>query len=101
MLFFGTPFRGAGGLDQIEILRAIQSQYDEDQIQGSSLNILTPGNESLMDLMDLFFETRQGQNIARVACFFEEKPSNIAAIYKGPRINVGWSFWILDRANEV
>ena len=89
MLFFGTPFRGTSGLNQAEILQAIQSQYDDDQIQGSNLNILAPGNETLMDLMDLFFETRQERNMARVACFFEQKPSNVGAIYKGPRIEVG------------
>ncbi|KAL8725863.1 MAG: hypothetical protein Q9166_007084 [cf. Caloplaca sp. 2 TL-2023] len=86
ILFFGTPFRGAGGLNQSEMLLAIQSQYDDDQIQGSSLNILAPGNETLMDLMELFFETRQDKNMTHVACFFEQKPSNVGAIYKGSRI---------------
>ena len=71
------------------MLLAIQSQYDDDQIQGSSLNILAPGNETLMDLMELFFETRQEKNMAQVACFFEQKPSNVGAIYKGSRIQVG------------
>ena len=89
ILFFGTPFRGAGGLNQTEMLRAIQSQYEDDQIQESNLNILAPGNEILLDLLDLFFETRQERNLARVACFFEEKPSNVGAIYRGPRIQVG------------
>ena len=88
MLFFGTPFRGAGGLTQAGILQAIQSQYKEEQIQGSNLNILTPGNESLIDLMDEFSETRTERNIARVACFYEQKPSNVGAIYKRPRLQV-------------
>ncbi len=88
MLFFGTPFRGAGGLSQAGILRAIESQYKEEQIQGSNLNILAPGNETLMDLMDDFSETRKERNLARVACFFEQKPSNVGAIYKGPRLQV-------------
>lgn len=70
------------------MLLAIQSQYDDDQIQGSSLNILAPGNETLMDLMELFFETRQEKNLAHVACFYEQKPSNVGAIYKGSRIQV-------------
>ena len=86
VLFFGTPFRGAGGLSQAGILRAIQSQYKEEQIQESNLHILAPGNETLIDLMDEFSETRKERNIARVACFFEQKPSNVGAIYKGPRL---------------
>lgn len=89
MLFFGTPFRGAGGLNQSEMVRAIQSQYEDDQILGPNLNILAPGNESLMDLMDMFFETRQERHMARVACFFESKPSNVGAIYKGAPKQVG------------
>ncbi len=88
MLFFGTPFRGARGLSQAGILRAIESQYKEEQIQGSNLNILAPGNETLMDLMDDFSETRKEGNIARLACFFEQKPSNVGAIYQGPRLCV-------------
>ena len=91
MLFIGTPFRGAGGLSQAGILRAIQSQYEGEQIQGSTLNILAPGNEILLDLMDEFSETRKGRNIAHVACFFEQKPSNVGAIHKGPRLQVSES----------
>lgn len=100
ILFFGTPFRGAGGLNQTEMLQAIQSQYDDDQIQGSNLNILAAGNETLMDLMDVFFETRQERHIARVACFFEQKPSNVGAIYKGSRVEVGGLVCIPDRADK-
>ena len=91
MLFIGTPFRGAGGLSQAGILRAIQSQYEGEQVQGSTLNILAPGNEILLDLMDEFSETRKERNIAHVACFFEQKPSNVGAIYKGPRLQVSES----------
>lgn len=86
MAFFGTPFRGAGGLNQSEMLQAAQSQYEEGQVQGAVLNILAPGNESLMDLMTFFFETRQEKNKAHVACFFEQKSSNVGAILRGSRI---------------
>ena len=88
MVFFGTPFRGAGGLNQIELLQAAQSQYEEGQIQGGVLNILAPGSESLTDLMTFFFETRQEKNKAHVACFYEQKPSNVGAILGERRIEV-------------
>ncbi len=88
MAFFGTPFRGAGGLNQSEMLQAAQSQYEEGQVQGAVLNILAPGNESLMDLMTFFFETREEKNKAHVACFFEQKSSNVGAILRGSRIQV-------------
>ncbi|KAL9633792.1 MAG: hypothetical protein Q9164_004484 [Protoblastenia rupestris] len=86
MVFFGTPFRGAGGLDQTVMLWAEQSQYVEDQIQGAILNILPPGNESLTDLITYFLETRQGEGKAYIACFFEQKPSNVGAILGVNRI---------------
>ena len=79
MIFFGTPFRGAAGLNQNELLLAAQSQYEEDQVQGAALNILVPGNDSLADLMTLYFETRQEKWKAHVACFFELKSSNVGA----------------------
>ena len=41
-----------------------------------------------MDLMILFFETRQEKNKALIACFFEQKSSNIGAILRGTRIQV-------------
>ena len=88
ILFFGTPFRGAAGLKQTELLRAIQSQYEDDRIEESNLSILDPGNETLIDLVDIFLETRQERNKARIACFFELKPSNVGAIYKGSRTQV-------------
>ena len=52
------------------------------------MNILAPGNESLTDLMTFFFETRLEKNKAHVACFYEQKPSNVGAILRGSRIQV-------------
>ena len=65
MVFFGTPFRGAGELNQAEMIQAAQSQYEEDQVQEAVLNILASGNESLMDLTADFFknEVRRGQGL--------------------------------------
>ena len=83
LLFLGTPFRGAGGLNQTELVRAIQSHYEHDQVQGSNFNILNPGNETLMDLMDTFLETRKQRYKSYLACFFELNPSNVGAVYKG------------------
>jgi len=87
MIFLGTPFRGAGGLDQSELMRAAQSQYQQP-VQGGVLNILAPGNETLVDLMDQFGQTRKGDTKARIACFFEQKPSNVGAILRGDRVDV-------------
>lgn len=101
MLFLGTPFRGAGGLSQAGILQAIQSQYNEDQVQGSNLNILELGNETLLDLMNDFSKTRKEANMAHVACFFEQKPSNVGAIYKGPKLQVSGLTLFMDWADNL
>ena len=70
------------------MIQAAHSQYDEDQVQGEVLNIIPPGNESLIDLTTYFFETRQGEGNAHIACFFEQKSNNIGAILRGSRIQV-------------
>ena len=88
MVFFGTSFRGAGGFNQSEIIRAAQSQYEDDQVLGENLNVLAPRNECLVDLMDVYFETRQENNKAYVACFYEQKPSNVGVILRGSRVQV-------------
>ena len=88
MLFFGTPFRGTNGLNQSEMLWTAKMQYEESLIQDSVLNILAPGNEMLIDLMQTFFETRQESHKALVACFYELKPSNLGAIVGGRQIRV-------------
>ena len=87
MVLFGSPFRGAGGPSQIEMIQAAQSQYEEDQVHGAVLNIFDPGNESL-DLTADSFETRQGKGKAYIACFFEQKSSNVGTILHRSRIKV-------------
>ena len=92
ILFFETSFREIDELNQSKILLTIQSQYDDDQIQKSNLNILASRNETLMNLMKVFFETRQEKNITQITCFFEQKFSNVDAIYKGSRKQIDQLF---------
>jgi hypothetical protein len=82
-MFFGTPFRGAEGMKQSEILEAARREYDEDQVQVEVLRILEPGNEFLQDLVDNFGKTRSQANKAQVTCFYELKSSNVGAIVGG------------------
>jgi hypothetical protein len=89
MVFFGTPFRGAEGMQQSELLEAAASEYGEGQVQGAVLNILAPGNETLEDLVDAFFTTTKYEKTkAHIACFYEQKPSNVGAIVGGKKIIV-------------
>ncbi|RDW60746.1 hypothetical protein BP6252_12129 [Coleophoma cylindrospora] len=80
LIFFGTPFRGAGGMKLSELLEAARREYEEDQIQTEALQILEPGNEFLQGLVDDFGKTRSKENKALVTCFYELKSSNVGAI---------------------
>jgi hypothetical protein len=97
LVFLGTPFRGAGGMSQSEMIQAALREYQEDQIQDSVLKILEPGNEFLMDLVDSFGKIRKDANMAQVACFFELKATDVGAIVgKQERIvchDKLWSFF--------
>jgi hypothetical protein len=80
LIFLGTPFRGAEGMSQVEMLAAAQREYSQDQIQTEVLKILEPGNEFLQDVVDQFGKTRRLAHRAQVACFHELKPSNVGRI---------------------
>jgi hypothetical protein len=80
LIFFGTPFRGAEGMSQVEMLAAAQREYQQDEIQPEVLRILEPGNEFLQDVVDQFGKTRGLANRAHVACFYELKSSNVGKI---------------------
>jgi hypothetical protein len=80
LIFFGTPFRGAEGMSQVEMLAAAQSEYGQDDIQPEVLRILQPGNEFLQELVDQFCKTRALANKAPVACFYELGSSNVGRI---------------------
>jgi hypothetical protein len=80
LIFLGTPFRGAEGMSQVEMLAAAQREYQQDEIQPEVLKILEPGNEFLQEVVDQFGKTRRQPNKAQVACFYELKSSNIGRI---------------------
>lgn len=83
LVFFGTPFRGAEGMSQSEMLDAARREYDKDEIYGDVLEVLRPGNEFLQDIVDKFGKTRSRPHKARVACFFEMKSSDVGAVVGG------------------
>jgi hypothetical protein len=82
LIFFGTPFRGAEGMSQVEMLAAAQREYQEDDIQPEVLKILEPGNEFLQEVVDQFGKMRAQAlaNKAQVACFYELGASNVGKI---------------------
>jgi hypothetical protein len=89
LIFLGTPFRGAEGMSQVEMLAAAQREYSQDEIQPEVLKILEPGNEFLQDLVDQFGKTRKQAHKAQVACFYELKLSNVGRIVGRSNRTVG------------
>ncbi|KAF2183062.1 hypothetical protein K469DRAFT_212821 [Zopfia rhizophila CBS 207.26] len=80
LVFFGTPFRGAEGMSQVEILKAARREYQENEVQPEVLKVLEPGNEFLQEVVDQFGKTQRLANKAQVACFYELKSSNVGKI---------------------
>jgi hypothetical protein len=80
LIFLGTPFRGAEGMSQMEMLAAAQREYSQDEIQPGLLDVLQPGNEFLQELLDQFGKTRKHAHKAQVACFFELESCNVGRI---------------------
>ncbi|KAL9531667.1 hypothetical protein SMMN14_04732 [Sphaerulina musiva] len=86
ILFFGTPFRGARGMSQVELLAAAREEYTDSEIYPEILQVLQPGNEYLQDLVDQFTRLRSTLpelRDCRIACFFELKASNVGRIVGG------------------
>jgi hypothetical protein len=80
MIFLGTPFRGAPGLTQAEMIQAAQALY-RDIVQGEILRILDPDDEMLLNMVHLFEKVRaRSLSKAQIACFYEQKPCNVKAI---------------------
>jgi hypothetical protein len=80
LIFFGTPFRSAEGMTQVEILETARREYEADDVQLPMLKIIELGNKFLQKLVYQFGETRREVKKAPVACFYEPKPSNVGKI---------------------
>ncbi|THW23405.1 hypothetical protein D6D23_05672 [Aureobasidium pullulans] len=78
LIFFGTPFRGAEGISQSELLQAAIEEHKV--VEAQALRILDPGNDPLEDLVTDFCRLHSVPHKAQIACFFEQKPSNIMTI---------------------
>jgi hypothetical protein len=89
LIFFGTPFRGAEGMSQVEMLAAARREYEDDKVHTDIIKILEPGNEFLQEVVDQFGKTRRQANKAQVACFYELKSSNVGSIVGGVDRTVG------------
>ncbi|KAL6246170.1 hypothetical protein RBB50_007323 [Rhinocladiella similis] len=84
LIFFSTPFRGADGMSQADMIRAAQEvcQRAED-IEAEPLHILTPDNELLQTLVDDFQKRVWGHMTqTQMRCLYELQKSNVGGIVK-------------------
>ncbi|KAJ9641089.1 hypothetical protein H2199_005757 [Coniosporium tulheliwenetii] len=105
IVFLGTPFRGAPGLSQTEMIRAAEVLY-KDTVQGEVLRILDPDDELVLETVHLFEKVRtSSQNGTLLACFFELRPCNVRAVLgqeeKAESFAVSESSGCLDAAQKV
>ena len=78
LLFFGTPFRGAEGMRQKEMVKAAAREHSTEDMEPETLYILGPGNDQLIEMVDRF----QGKiwpemPRTRIACFYELQRSEM------------------------
>lgn len=85
-MFFGTPFHGADGLNQGEMLAAALHHYSRDVTHTRTLQILMPGDPYLTRLVNDFTETvLSAENRPQIACFFEMNPTDVGQIFDESR----------------
>ena len=90
LIIFGTPVRGAEGMNQMEMLEAARREYHEDQVQPTALEVLQPGNVYLREVVDGYLKRTRGQtNKTQIACFYEQKSSNVGSIVGKENRTVG------------
>ncbi|KAK0741192.1 hypothetical protein B0T18DRAFT_419659 [Schizothecium vesticola] len=81
LVFLGTPFRGThGSLSQGEILIRAQELFTGSPVYGENLGILQAGGEPLTDLVDTYFRIARQSPMPRVACFYEQRASEVGRI---------------------
>jgi hypothetical protein len=96
LIFFGTPFRGAEGMNQMEMLEAARREYHDDQVQPTTLEVLQPGNIYLREVVDSYLKKTRGQtNKIQIACFYELKSSNVGRIVGKQDRTVGAREWCI------
>ena len=96
LVFLGTPFRGThDSLSQGEILKRAQELFTASAVYGENLEILRARGESLIDLVDLYHRIARQSTVPRVACFYEQKESDVSRIVDKDYTEVGVRYKIL------
>jgi hypothetical protein len=81
LVFLGTPFRGThDALSQGQILQVAEEYFTDRPVHGENLKILRAGDESLSDLVDDYLRCARESAMPIVACFFEQRASNVGAL---------------------
>ena len=74
-----------------EILRLAEERFGTEKVNEENLRILRAGDESLQDLVDMYLRIARQDAMPRIACFYEQKVTNVGAILGSTPVKVGLS----------
>jgi hypothetical protein len=80
LIFFGTPFRGTDKTTIATIVELATQKFGEDQVLKTALRTSEGDDEALTSLVERYHRTARGSIKPKVACFFEQRPTNVARI---------------------
>ena len=82
LVFLGTPFRGTHNMLHTEILHHAEMLFQDSQVMHENHRASKADNDWLRDLVnDFFLLLRQG-SMPKIACFYEEKPTDLGVFLK-------------------
>jgi hypothetical protein len=80
LVFFGTPFRGTNKTTITKIVELAEQEFGQDQVLGQVFRASEADDEALTSLVEQYLRTARQTVRPKVACFFEQKPTNVARI---------------------
>lgn len=80
LIFFGTPFRGTDELTIGKMLQLAEQEFGKDQVLETALRTSVEADETLVGLVDQYLQVARQSERPRVACFYEQRPTNVASI---------------------
>jgi hypothetical protein len=83
MVFHGTPFKGTHDMLHTEILRHAEELLGDSQVMHENHRASKADNDWLRDLVgDFCIQLRQEDVMPKIACFYEEKPTDLGLFLK-------------------
>jgi hypothetical protein len=83
LLFLGTPFKGTHNMLHTEILDHAETRFGSSNVMHENHRASKADNDWLRDLVnDFCLQMRQEAAMPKIACFYEEKPTDLGLFLK-------------------